>query len=71
MKENMGQIRIEKSLVPGVSAYDDSQDVDMDVGTTPEQVSSVSFSTTAAFNPMVSPVLDDDAESEESVHSVS
>ena len=51
-----------------MSAYND---VDMEVGTTPEQVSSVSFSTTAAFNPMVSPALDDDAESEESVHSVS
>ena len=63
-KEKQPLSQTEKSLVPGMSAYNDSQDVDMEVGTTPEQVSSVSFSTTAAFNPMVSPVLDDDAESE-------
>ena len=37
----------EFSLVPGMSQYGDSQDVDMDVGTEAESADSESFSTQA------------------------
>ena len=38
----------EFSLVPGMSQYGDSQDVDMDVGIAVESANSESFSTSAA-----------------------